>query len=60
MLCCAASVLLLPRLLELFAARLACFEYSRAKALSLAWMLPCLPVCLIQRTPFLGARWRVA
>lgn len=56
----AASVLLLHRLLELFAARLACFEYSGAKALLLVCTLPCLPVCLLQRTPFFGARWRVA
>lgn len=45
MLCCAASVLLLHRLLEPFAARLYSKQASPAKALSLVWMLPCLPGC---------------
>ena len=49
-LCCR---LLLPRRLSgLFAAQLACFEYSPAKASTLRWMLPSPPVCLTQRTPF--------
>jgi hypothetical protein len=65
-----ASVLLLPRLpidsLGYLQQRLACFEYSRAKASLVLWMLP--SVCRIvlslpyphARTPFFGARWRVS
>jgi hypothetical protein len=65
-----ASALLLPRLptdsLGYLQQRLACFEYSRAKALLVLWMLPSVCPSLLSlpyphaRTPFFGARWRVS